>query len=123
MLKQWFLRPSLSIEIINERQESISVLLRADNDHVLKTLGRSLKKVKNIPKIIGQLKRGQGGGKRGGEWDALVGFVLHALKIRNDIQELSEGARIPIFQKVDFFSKYFSGNSASITSRTNKHCR
>ena len=50
--------------------------------------------------IIAKLKKGQGGGRRGGEWDALVGFALHSLKIRNDIMELSNGTKIPIYQKV-----------------------
>ncbi|KAA8906732.1 muts domain V-domain-containing protein [Sphaerosporella brunnea] len=100
LLKQWFLRPSLSINVINERQESVAVLLRADNDHVIGTLGKSLKRVKNIPKILGQLKRGKGGAQRGGEWSSVVDFVLNALKIRTVIQELAGGAGVPIVKKI-----------------------
>jgi DNA mismatch repair protein MSH5 len=100
MLKQWFLRPSLSIDVINERQESVAVLLRPDNNHVLQNMAKSLKMVKNVPKILGQLKRGKGGAQRGGEWNALLSFVLHALKIRTAIQELVGSARVPIVKKV-----------------------
>lgn len=100
MLKQWFLRPSLSIDVINERQESVAVLLRPDNNHVLQNMAKSLKMVKNVPKILGQLKRGKGGAQRGGEWSALLSFVLHALKIRTAIQELGGSDRVPIVKKV-----------------------
>jgi DNA mismatch repair protein MSH5 len=100
LLKQWFLRPSLSIDVINERQESVAILLRAENDHVLAMLAKSLKRVKNIPKILGQLKRGKGGGQRGGEWNSVLDFVLNALKIRSGSQELGGGAGVPIVRKV-----------------------
>ena len=100
MLKQWFLRPPLLLEVINERHDSIAVFLRPDNSHVLESVGKSLKKVKNIPKVLRQLKRGNGSGHRGGEWSAIVQFVFNALKIQTAMQELSGARRMLIYSKV-----------------------
>ncbi|KAF8244532.1 hypothetical protein K440DRAFT_513134, partial [Wilcoxina mikolae CBS 423.85] len=119
MLKQWFLRPSLSIDVIHERQESVAILLRDDNAHVLSNLGKSLKRVKNIPKILGQLKRGKGGGQRGGEWNSLLDFVFNALKIRNIIQELGGGNRVPILKKImDTFAVIYLQNVGQMIADT-----
>jgi DNA mismatch repair protein MSH5 len=100
MLKQWFLRPSLLLEVINERHDSIAVFLQPDNSHVLESVGKSLKKVKNIPKVLRRLKRGNGSGHRGGEWSAIVQFVFNALKIQNVMQELSGAQNMLIYNKV-----------------------
>jgi len=100
MLKQWFLHPSLLLEVINERHDSIAVFLRPDNSHILESVGKSLKKVKNIPKVLRQLKRGNGSGHKGGEWSAIVQFVFNALKIQTAMQELSGARRLLIYNKV-----------------------
>ncbi|KAL7267479.1 hypothetical protein RUND412_009935 [Rhizina undulata] len=100
MLKQWFLRPSLSIDIITQRQDSIAVFLTPDNTHTLETVGKSLRKVKKIPKILGGLRRGKGSAGRGGEWNALLQFAFHTLKIRTCFQEIIGGRGLEIYKKV-----------------------
>lgn len=100
MLKQWFLRPSLSIEIITERHSSIGAFLRSENHHILATIGKSLRRVKNIPKVLAGLRRGQGSGRRGGEWMALAQFAFFTLRIRSCLQEMSGVRSLTIYQKV-----------------------
>lgn len=100
MLKQWFLRPSLSIQVITERHASIAAFLRSENLHILVTVGKSLRKVKNIPKILAVLRRGQGGAGRGGGWMALAQFAFFALKIRSCLQEMSGVRNLVIYRKV-----------------------
>lgn len=100
MLKQWFLRPSLSIQVITERHSSITAFLRSDNLHIIVTIGKSLRKVKNIPKILAALRRGQGGAGRGGAWMALAQFTFFALKIQSCLQEMSGVRTLVIYRKV-----------------------
>jgi len=100
MLKQWFLRPSLSIEVINERQDSISAFLRPDISHMVQEIGKSLRKIKNIPKILAGLRKGLGREGRSGEWSALQQFCFYALKIKNCLQEMSGIGELLIIKKV-----------------------
>lgn len=88
MLKQWFLRPTTDIDIINARHDSIAVLLRTENLPTIKSLSKSCSKVKNIPKILGSLKRGKATGYRGGDWASLLTFIFHVLKICSLLTEL-----------------------------------
>jgi DNA mismatch repair protein MSH5 len=108
MLKQWFLRPSFSIDIITERQNSIAAFLRPDNSHVLQAIGKSLRKIKNIPRVLAGLRKGQGGAGRSGGWSALQQFAFHALKIRACSQEMSGVGGLVVIEKVgvgDFGSR------------------
>jgi DNA mismatch repair protein MSH5 len=72
LLRQWFLRPSMSIPLIRERQDVISVLVRPDNSHVVEAIGKSLRMIKNIPKILVNLKAGKGEGSSTGNWKSLL---------------------------------------------------
>ncbi|KAG0641233.1 muts domain V-domain-containing protein [Tuber brumale] len=100
MLKQWFLRPSLSIEVINERHDSISAFLRPDVSHMIQVIGKSLRKIKNIPKILAGLRKGLGREGRSGEWSALQQFCFYALKIKTCLQEMNGIGELPIIKKV-----------------------
>ncbi|PWW76611.1 hypothetical protein C7212DRAFT_357556 [Tuber magnatum] len=100
MLKQWFLRPSLSIEVINERQDAISAFLRPDTSHMIQVIGKSLRKIKNIPKILAGLRKGPGREGRSGEWSALQQFCFYALKIKTCLQEMDGIRELPIFKQV-----------------------
>ncbi|KAI5805773.1 muts domain V-domain-containing protein [Geopyxis carbonaria] len=100
MLKQWFLRPTLNIEIILERNDGISMLLKPENSPATDAIQKFLRKVKNIPKIIGQLKRGKGSAQRGGEWNSLMDFCVSVLKVRTAMQEMVGVRELPIYQKI-----------------------
>lgn len=100
MLKQWFLRPSLSIEVINERHDSISAFLRPDISHMVQEIGKSLRKIKNIPKILASLRKGLGREGRSGEWSALQQFCFYALKIKTCLQEMNGIGELLIIKKV-----------------------
>lgn len=78
----------MDIDIINARHDSIAVLLRVENYPATKSLSKSCSKIKNIPKILGSLKRGKATGYRGGDWAGLLTFIFHVLKIRSVLAEL-----------------------------------
>lgn len=58
MLKQYFLRPSLSLELINERHDAISVFLQTTNESGFQAIVQNLKKIVDVRKIMIYLRKG-----------------------------------------------------------------
>lgn len=77
LLRQYFLRPSLEMNVINERLNTSSVFLRTENDHALKGIAKSLGQIKNMKTVMIHLRKGvsngqnKGGGIRCGVWSSL----------------------------------------------------
>lgn len=77
LLRQYFLRPSLKMSVINERLNTASVFLRPENDHALKSIAKSLGQIKNMKTVMIHLRKGvsngqgKGGGIRCGVWSSL----------------------------------------------------
>lgn len=75
LLRQYFLRPSLEINVINERLDSTTVFLRPDNDESLRSITNSLGKIKNMKTALIHLRKGVSNGKGGnigcGVWSSL----------------------------------------------------
>ncbi|KAH0536656.1 hypothetical protein FGG08_006482 [Glutinoglossum americanum] len=79
LLRQYFLRPSTNIVLINERLETTAVFLCPENTAVIESLVKSLKKVQNMKTVLIHLRKGvsgnasaRGGGIRRGVWGSLV---------------------------------------------------
>jgi DNA mismatch repair protein MSH5 len=62
LLKQYFLRPSLNLDIINERLDTIDVFLRPENAAPFDSMIKNLQFVKNMRTILINLRKGIGGG-------------------------------------------------------------
>jgi DNA mismatch repair protein MSH5 len=105
-LRQIFLRPSLDLEIIEERQATIGILIRPDNSSALEKMIKSLKKIKNIRTIVIHLQKGISGvSSRGsvmqrGVWANLQQFTFHTLKVIEAVSELVDGQALMIVSKV-----------------------
>ncbi|KAK6006420.1 hypothetical protein QM012_006830 [Aureobasidium pullulans] len=106
LLRQYFLRPSINMDVINERLDTISFLLRADNSEQMETLLRNLSKIKNMRTIMIKLRKGisdTGVSKRGPPnfiWSGIRLFAYHALQIKDCFQEIIGGERLAICNKV-----------------------
>jgi DNA mismatch repair protein MSH5 len=68
LLRQYFLRPSLNLEVIEERLDVISAFLRPENADTIGVLVRDLQSVRNMRTIMINLRKGisAGIGKTGG---------------------------------------------------------
>lgn len=77
-LRQCFLRPSIDMDIIRERQVLIDIFLRPDNDLALHKLCSSMKNIKNIRPILTNLHKGLSSGKGafGGPKGTVWGTIL-----------------------------------------------
>ena len=58
LLRNLLSRPTLDLEIIYERQNTISVLIKADNEAALKDITRNLGFIRNMRAVLVHLKKG-----------------------------------------------------------------
>ncbi len=105
-LRQMFLRPCLDLAPIEERLDTIAVLLRPENDPCLQKLVRSLGKIKDIRTLVVHLRKGisSNPGKRNstrkGVWASILNFTFHVLKVLESIHELVDGRSLAITKKM-----------------------
>ncbi|KAI4192199.1 MAG: hypothetical protein LQ346_004422 [Caloplaca aetnensis] len=106
-LRQIFLRPSLNIDVINERLNAGSVFLRPDNSGLLESMTRSLGQTKNMRTVVVHLRKGISngmgkgtGGIKSGVWSSLRSFAFHALQIRDAMSEMMGAEGLPLRGKV-----------------------
>ena len=86
-LRRFFLRPSLDMDIIAERQHTITLLLRPEYSDLIDQAAAVLHGVKNIPALIIQLRKGVNSPSSGHSfdrsiWASLRGFAAQASKLR-----------------------------------------
>lgn len=83
MLRQYFLRPSLNLQVINERLDTISVFFQPENATPLDTLVKNLRSIKNIRLVMINLRKGisggsgKGGGVARGAWSSIRQVLYH----------------------------------------------
>lgn len=57
LLKQWLLRPSLSMTTIRERHQTVECFVRTENQPTVNQLAESLSHIKNVPKVLQAMSR------------------------------------------------------------------
>ncbi|KAI7088979.1 hypothetical protein KC356_g2889 [Hortaea werneckii] len=106
LLRRYFVRPSLNINIINERLQTISVLLRPDNAEYLDHIVEHLAKIKNMRIVTINLRKGVSSGlnkNRGvntSVWPSIRNFTFHALRLLDALVELQGAERLGIRNKI-----------------------
>ncbi|KAF1995853.1 hypothetical protein P154DRAFT_609734 [Amniculicola lignicola CBS 123094] len=105
LLRQYFLRPSLNLDTINERLNTVSTFLRPENSASLDLLVKHLKHVKNMRVVMTSLRKGiSGSGKNGGlsksVWVAVQQFAFHAMKIQEVFHEVIGAETLAIRNKI-----------------------
>lgn len=89
LLRQYFLRPSLNIDLINERLDAIGVFLRPNNQGAVESITKSLNGVFNVRTSMINLRKGitGGSGKAGGiarsVWTGLQKVVMLLFPVRS----------------------------------------
>ncbi|RYO26585.1 hypothetical protein AA0111_g7984 [Alternaria arborescens] len=106
LLRQQFLRPSLNLDVINERLSALGVFTRPDNDPPLQSLVQSLRSVGNMRVMMVNLRKGVGGSTKGARgfsksiWTSIRAFVFYALKIKDTLLDVIRGETLAIRNKV-----------------------
>ncbi|KAL2067305.1 hypothetical protein VTL71DRAFT_1729 [Oculimacula yallundae] len=103
-LRQIFLRPSMDLEVIEERLRTISTLLKPENGSPLDQIVRNLKMIKDVRSVMVHLHKGTGDksgkGIRKGAWANLQNFTYHSLQILAAISETNGSQNLAITAKM-----------------------
>jgi DNA mismatch repair protein MSH5 len=106
LLRQYFLRPSFNPDVINERLDTITVLLRPDNAGVLDQIVSMLARVKNMRLSTANLRKGVSNSvtkKRTvstSVWPTIRDFVFYALRLFDLMNELLGAESLAIRNKI-----------------------
>ncbi|RAH66189.1 MutS family protein MSH5 [Aspergillus aculeatinus CBS 121060] len=104
-LKQMFLRPSVDVDVIQERHALIGVYLRADNYNSLEKLTKSFKHIKNLRYVMVNLRKGieTGSGKVMGfkttVWASLLAFAFYGIDIYDALRESAGADGLALHQR------------------------
>ncbi|UPX10844.1 uncharacterized protein EKO05_0001482 [Ascochyta rabiei] len=118
LLRQYFLRPSLNINVINERLDAVGTLSRSENTLAFDTLVQNMQSVRNMRTMMINLRKGIGGSVPGRSglsrsvWASLRGFAFHALKIKDALNDVLGGDNLTIKTKI--FEKFESYHLAQV---------
>lgn len=104
-LRQLFLRPSTDLAVIEERLNTISVMLRPENSPALEQISRCLRKVKDIRTVVIHMQKGISGVGKGksvgrGVWGNIRVFTFQVLKILEGIHEMNGSSALTITSKL-----------------------
>ena len=104
-LRRMFLRPSIEIDVIEERQRTVQLLLRPENVEILLALNKCLKKIKNMRVVISTLQKGVDNASRkvsvsSSVWAALQRFAASVLMVLEICHSLLGSDRVALIHKV-----------------------
>ncbi|KAI0775544.1 DNA mismatch repair protein MutS [Trametes elegans] len=97
LMREWFLRPSMSLSVINMRHEAMACFVRADNITTATSMHGHLQGTKNVPRILAAMKRGKA---KVSDWQGIVKFAFHALLLRDALAELNHASGVAIVRKL-----------------------
>lgn len=104
-LRQMFLRPSVDLELIHERQRTVAVFLRPENNADISHICKTLRKIKNVKTHILQLKKGvnlpttRAVAERS-TWATLQAFSAYTIELREAVRKIQGAERLAITSAV-----------------------
>ena len=115
LLREWLLRPSLSLSVIVARHAAVACFVNPDNMTTADEIQGHLSGIKNTPRILKMLKSGKA---KIGDWQGAVEvrtktaaalcteivpvtqFAFHAAMIRDSVTELIHANQVDLLKKV-----------------------
>ncbi|KAF9163576.1 MutS protein msh5 [Actinomortierella ambigua] len=95
LLRQWFLRPTLDLNVIQSRQQSVECLVKPENQPAMDQMLRCLARIKNIPRVLQAIHRKA----MLKDWQGIIQFACYSLKIYSLCHELFE-VETPIIHRI-----------------------
>ncbi|KWU42860.1 hypothetical protein RHOSPDRAFT_35589 [Rhodotorula sp. JG-1b] len=100
-MRDWFLRPSLELSVIEQRHDAVECFLREDNQHVVDAIRSHIREIKNTPLL---LKKLGGGSMHMKDWQVVWKLTFVAIMIRDALVTLSHRHAI---KAIDTFCESF----------------
>jgi DNA mismatch repair protein MSH5 len=104
-LRQMLFRPTTDIDTIERRQQAISVFILQENQEIVASIRKLLRRVKNAKSLLRYVRMGVDRIRgqlsvRIGEWRAVVRFLMASVQIREAIQLLSGYSTVDVLERV-----------------------
>ncbi|OSD07423.1 hypothetical protein PYCCODRAFT_1463684 [Trametes coccinea BRFM310] len=113
LMREWFLRPSMSLPVIQGRHDAVECFVRPDNITTATSMHGHLQGTKNIPRVLTVMKAGKA---KVSDWQGLVKFAFHALLLRDALAELNHAGGVEILlDALDVASFREIGNAVNET--------
>uniref|UniRef100_A0A093V679 DNA mismatch repair protein MSH5 n=1 Tax=Talaromyces marneffei PM1 TaxID=1077442 RepID=A0A093V679_TALMA len=103
-LRQYFLRPSVDLDVISKRHKILDLLLLPANKSTLQKMCSCLKKVKNMCPVMTTLHKGLSsafGGFKGTIWGSLLNFATHTLDLQEAVREMGCQDMVSFRERID----------------------
>ncbi|CAK6960667.1 mutS protein homolog 5 [Scomber scombrus] len=91
LLRQWFLRPTLDLAVLQRRQEVIRFFTSPRNSDSLNTLQSSLRNIRNIPTLLHRMSLSH---TKVTDWQSLYKTVYSAVCIRDTVRHLPQSIQL-----------------------------
>ncbi|CAB1334654.1 unnamed protein product, partial [Coregonus sp. 'balchen'] len=95
LLRQWFLRPTRDLAVLNRRQEIVRLFSCPRNSDSLNTLQASLRNIRSIPTLLCTMSLSH---IKVSDWQGLYKTVYSAVCIRDTVRSLPQS--IQLFQEI-----------------------
>ncbi|KAI0697886.1 DNA mismatch repair protein MutS [Cytidiella melzeri] len=97
LMRQWLLRPAMSIPVITARHDAVTCFMRPENINTANGMHTHLKGIRNVPKVLGALSSGKA---KTCDWLSLVKFAFHSVMLRDALSELSNAGHVEVVKKL-----------------------
>ncbi|KAI0688883.1 DNA mismatch repair protein MutS [Earliella scabrosa] len=97
LMREWFLRPSMSLDVINARHDAVQCFTRPDNLTTQNAMHGHLKGTKNVPKVLLAMRSGRA---KVSDWQGLVKFAYHGLLLRDCLSELNHASGVDVVKRL-----------------------
>lgn len=102
LLKNWLLRPSTEVKVIQSRADQIECFLDPKNADCTGKIRQDLKLMGNLGRIIKVILSGK---SQVGEWVSLLSSIQACQAIRQDFSRFNISIKTPLFVKVSICNK------------------
>ncbi|KAL3060240.1 hypothetical protein OYC64_014748 [Pagothenia borchgrevinki] len=91
LLRQWFMRPTQELTVLQRRQEVIRFFTSPRNSDALNTLQSSLRNIRNIPTLLRRMSLSH---TKVTDWQCLYKTVYNAVCIRDTVRHLPQSIHL-----------------------------
>ncbi|KAI7937559.1 hypothetical protein MJO29_014874 [Puccinia striiformis f. sp. tritici] len=97
LLRNWLLRPSTELKVIESRQDAIECFLESENADYIGKMRQGLKSLGNINRTTMIISSGKA---RVGEWSSLIKSIHACQALYDDFSKLKISTKTPLFTKM-----------------------
>ncbi|KAI0770485.1 DNA mismatch repair protein MutS [Fomes fomentarius] len=97
LMREWFLRPSASLDVIKSRHDAVQCFMRPDNISTQNAMHSHLTGTKNLPRILAAMRSGRA---KVSDWQGLVKFAYHGLLLRDCLSELHHAGGVDVVKRL-----------------------